>query len=189
MKFRTVKNGYDPEEVESYVNRIREVYDETLVSQRDRIFSLKDELVKAENELAEYRARKSQISEAIESALSKAEEIERLTRKKIAKELASLRKFHKRWVEYFARLIKQYPLDETLQSAGEADKAISAILGEAEATPTEDFKSENFNPVEMIENHLASESVDEQFDYDAALHPEENLEQILKDLGVFFEDK
>ena len=53
MKFRTVKNGYDPEEVEQYFKRVRETYDETLVSQRDRIFELKDALVRAEKALAE----------------------------------------------------------------------------------------------------------------------------------------
>ena len=115
MKFRTVKNGYDQTEVDEYLKRIREVYDETLVAQRDRIFSLKDELVKAEAELAEYSAQKSQISKAIESALSKADEIERLTRKKIAKELSALRKFHKKWVEYFAEILRKYPLDDTLK--------------------------------------------------------------------------
>ena len=62
------------------------------------------------------------------------------------------------------------------------------MLDEADSTPNSEFKSEDFNPVEMMENHLAGKSADEPFDYDAALHPEENLEQILKDLGVFFDD-
>ena len=61
MKFRTVKNGYDPVEVDEYLKRIREVYDETLIAQRDRIFALKDELAKAETSVRDYESRKGQI--------------------------------------------------------------------------------------------------------------------------------
>lgn len=190
MKFRNVKNGYDPTEVDEYLKRIREVYDETLIAQRDRIFALKDELTKAETAAREYEARKDQIGRAIDSALQKADEIERLTRRKIAGELAALRKFHKQWVEHFARILRKYPLDEELRRTDDADKAIAALLGEADSTPATDFKSESFNPVEMIENHLAAECVtDDVFDYDAAVHPDEDLGQILKELGVFFDDK
>ena len=190
MKFKSVKNGYDPTEVDEYLKRIREVYDETLIAQRDRIFALKDELTKAEAAVSEYDARKAQIGRAIDSALQKADEIERLTRRKIAGELAALRKFHKQWVEHFAKILRKYPLDEELRRTDDADKAIAELLGEADATPSTDFKSDSFNPVEMIENHLASESVtDDKFDYVAAIHPSDNLEQILKELGVFFDDK
>lgn len=76
MKFGRVRNGYDPEEVEQYFKRVRETYDETLLSQRDRIFELKDALTKAESALGEYEKKKEQIGKAIESALSKADEIE-----------------------------------------------------------------------------------------------------------------
>ena len=187
MRFRTVKNGYDPNEVEQYFKRVRETYDDTLAAQRDRIFALKDELSRAQAALAEYESRKERIGAAIESALSKADEIEKLTRRKVAKELAALRKFHKRWVEYFARILRKYPIDEELAKARENGDEIAAILGEADSTPS-GLKTDTFDPVGMIEDHLAAESTgdDETFDYDAAIHPEENLEQILRDLGVMF---
>ena len=53
MRFKNVRNGYDPEEVEQYFKRVRETYDETLLAQRDRIFELKDELARAEAALGE----------------------------------------------------------------------------------------------------------------------------------------
>lgn len=190
MKFGNVKNGYDPAEVDEYLKRIREVYDETLIAQRDRIFALKDELTKAEAVASEYESRKAQIGRAIDSALQKADEIERLTRRKIAGELAALRKFHKQWVEHFAKILRKYPLDDELRRADEADRAISELLDEYDSVPHTDFKSDSFDPVGRIENHLAAESVtDDKFDYDEAMHPQENLEQILKELGVFFDDK
>ena len=191
MKFRTVKNGYDPAEVDEYLKRIREVYDETLIAQRDRIFALKDELAKAETSVRDYESRKGQISKAIESALAKADEIDRLTRRKIAKELSALRKFHKQWVEHFAKILRKYPLDDDIARTDEVDKAIAGILDEADSTPATDFKAPGFDPVGMLEDHLAAETAedDEPFDYDAAIHPDENLEQILKDLGVLFDDK
>lgn len=190
MKFKSVKNGYDPTEVDEYLKRIREVYDETLIAQRDRIFALKDELTRAEAIVREYDARKERIGSAIDSALQKADEIELLTRRKIAGELAALRKFHKQWLEHFAKILRKYPLDGELSRTDEADKAIAELLGEADATPSAEFKSDSFDPVGMIEGHLASESVtDECFDYDAAVHPDQDLEHILKDLGVYLDDK
>lgn len=191
MKFSNVKNGYAPEEVEEYLKRIRVVYDETLVEQRDRIFALKDELTRAEEKLAEYEAQKERIAGAIESALSKADEIDRLTRRKIAKELAALRKFHKQWVEHFAEILRRYPLDDELRRTDEVDKAMAELLNEADSTPPTSMKSEHFNPVEMMENHLAADGAldDESFDYEAAVHPDEDLGQILRDLGVLFDDK
>lgn len=189
MKFSTVKNGYAPNEVEEYLKRIRSVYDETLVEQRDRIFTLKEQLNQSEQKLAEYEAQKERIGKAIDSALSKADEIERLTRKKIARELAALRKFHKQWVEHYAKILRRYPLDDDLEKTDEVDKAMAEILGEADATPSTDMKSDTFNPIEMMENHLAGEEAkEERFDYDAAIHPDEDLGQILKDLGVLFDD-
>ena len=190
MKFRTVRNGYDPEEVEQYFKRVRETYDETLVSQRDRIFELKDALVKAENALAEYDGKKERISAAIDSALSKADEIERLTRRKVAKELAALRKFHRRWVGYYARMLEKYPVDDDLEKAGEIDAEISRLLGEADEVPADGLRSDDFDPVGMIEEHLAADGAEDgtDFDYDAAAHPSENLGQILRDLGLMFGD-
>ena len=190
MKFRTVKNGYDPEEVEQYFKRVRETYDETLVSQRDRIFELKDALVRAEKALAEYEGKKERISAAIDSALSKADEIEKLTRRKVAKELATLRNFHRRWVGYYARLLEKYPLDDELEKAGSIGDELSRLLGAAEEVPTEELRTDGFDPVGMIEEHLAAEGADdeEDFDYDAAAHPSENLGQILRDLGLMFGD-
>lgn len=188
MRFRTVKNGYDPNEVEQYFKRVRETYEDTLTAQRDRIFALKDELSKAQAALAEYENRKEQISKAIESALSKADEIEKLTRRKVAKELASLRRFHKRWVDYFARILRKYPLDEELAEARASGDEIARLLGEADSVPDDTLKTDTFDPVGMIEDHLAAESVDDEetFDYNAAIHPEEDLEQILHDLGIMF---
>ncbi len=189
MKFSSVKNGYSPSEVEDYIKRIRTVYDETLIAQRDRIFLLKDKLDKAESKLAEYEARKEKISKAIESALAKADEIESLTRKKMADELAALRKFHRQWVAHYAEILRRYPLDDTLSRTNEVDKAMARILGEADATPPPTMKSDTFDPVGMVEKHLAAEEVkDENFDYNAAMHPDEGLGEILKELGILFND-
>lgn len=191
MRFRNVRNGYDPEEVEQYFKRVRETYDETLLSQRDRIFELKDELAKAEAALGEYEKKKDQISKAIESALGKADEIEKLTRRKVAKELAALRKFHRRWVGYYARMLEKYPLDDDLERAGEIGDEINRLLGESDDVPADRLRSGGFDPVGMIEQHLAGESAEdgESFDYDAAAHPDEDLGQILHDLGLMFDDE
>ena len=188
MRFKNVRNGYDPEEVEQYFKRVRETYDETLLAQRDRIFELKDELARAEAALGEYEKKKEQIGKAIDSALSKADEIEKLTRRKVAKELAALRRFHRNWVEYYARLVRKYPMDEELGKAGEMSGEISRILGEADRSPG-DLHSGDIDPLGMIEEHLAGESADdaENFDYDAAVHPDEDLGQILRDLGLMFD--
>ena len=188
MKFGRVRNGYDPEEVEQYFKRVRETYDETLLSQRDRIFELKNAHPKANPAPGENEKKKQQKERAKEPALPKAEEKKTPPRRKVAKELAALRKFHRRWVTYYARLLEKYPMDDELAHAGDINEEIDRLIGESDEVPADELRYGSFDPVGMIEEHLASESASdgESFDYDAAAHPDEDLGQILHDLGLMF---
>lgn len=196
MKFKTVKNGYDPAEVEEYIIRLREVYDKTLIAQRDRIFEQRESLDAAGKKIAEYESGRALVGKSLESAVSKAEEIKLSARNKYAEEVASLREFHEVWVQYFARIREKYPLDGELKSLNEMNEKINSVLGDAES-----FVPRNkggFNPIGMIETLLAAseaepekteKTVKKSFDYDAAQNPDDELVNILGDLGIIHDDK
>lgn len=67
MRFKTVKNGYDPAEVEEYIKRLREVYDKTLTAQRERIFEQRDIIEAADKKIAEYESEKELVGKPITS--------------------------------------------------------------------------------------------------------------------------
>ena len=191
MKFNMSRNGYEPKEVNEYINHIRMEYDESLLAQRERIFALQREVDEAERKIKSFDAERRRINEAIESALSKADEMQMLTRRKYAKELYNLRSFHKIWVEHFAKILEKYPLDSLLEATDNVDRAMMIVLDEAEKSVPTSVKSENFDPVGMIEKHLAFETVEDEelFDYNEAIHPKEDLQDILKELGIILSEE
>lgn len=192
MKFKTVKNGYDPAEVEEYIKRLREVYDKTLIAQRDRIFDQREEMEAVEKKLAEYEKKEQIVGKSIESAVSKAEEIKAGAKSKYAEEITKLREFHEVWVQYFSRIKEKYPLDEELENLNEMNDKIDSVLGEAESFVPRG--KEGFDPIGMIETLLAAPDAEEEktvsskFDYNAAQNPKDDLKNILGDLGIKHED-
>ena len=188
MKFRIVKNGFDPAEVEEYIKRLREVYDKTLIAQRDRIFEQRDALDEAEKKIAGYEKDKELINVSIKSAVSKAEDIKSAAKSKYADEIASLREFHEVWVNYFSKIKKKYPLDDGMEEMTAMDEKIRTVLSDAESFVPRGNVS--FNPIGMIETHLAASDVaGGKFDYEAAQNPEDDLQNILGDLGIIFDEK
>lgn len=163
MEFNLTKKGYSPQEVEEYISAIKREYENTIVKQRDRIKEMLQEKERLENELAAYKSKSSQISKAIMSAVSKAEEIERLSHVKYDQELARLKAFHEKWTQYYDKILTAYPLDAQLAEVGEFNRRMDKILSRVEpevAAATE--ASEQPSPLKKINDYLSQESVREQ---------------------------
>lgn len=215
MDFSVTKKGYSPAEVEEYITAVKREYESTIIKQRDRIKDLLDEKQAADRELKAYREKSNQISKAIVSAVAKAEEIERLSHLKYSQEITRLKAFHEKWTKYYDKILDEYPLDSKLAAVGEfnrrMDKILSRVGCEDDAAATAE-KSEpigEFDPMERINNYFASApkppapektvaaTVNERpkkdyadrspsgFSFEEALNPTEDLEDILKDLGLF----
>lgn len=255
MDFSVVKKGYSPKEVEEYIASLKREYDSTIVKQRDRIKAMLEEQETAQKELNAYREKSSQISKAIVSAVSKAEEIERLSHLKYSQEITRLKAFHEKWTKYYDKIMDEYPLDSRLAAVGEFNRRMDKILSKvgheddsAAATKADDVRigyinvkadependttindllpgadplspviTGNFDPMERIGRYFAAEKEKERlaqekakaakpvkehvaatktendyadrspsgFSFEEALNPTEDLEDILKDLGLF----
>ena len=155
MEFSIVKKGYAPKEVDAYIAAVKREYESTILKQRDRIKEMLREKEAADKELAAHREKSSQIGKAIVSAVAKAAEIERLSRIKYSQEIARLKAFHEKWTKYYDKILDEYPLDARL-AAAEKER------------PTKDYADRSPSG----------------FSFEEALNPTEDLESILKDLGL-----
>ena len=73
-KFDINKKGYDIEQVDNFINKLSLKYEEKLSEQKDRVFSLKNELALMEERLETYKDKDKQNNEAFNSLLMLAKE-------------------------------------------------------------------------------------------------------------------
>ena len=257
MDFKREWKGYNRAQVDGYIAKLTESVSADSARQQERIFELKDKLEKAEKELAEYRAQSAMVTKAIETAVKKADEIEELSKLKYRQEMEQLKVFHDKWLSYYKKLLKKYPMDDELVGLGAFNRSMSEILKNGEtAAPIEQFERETerleggkkrigyinvnapeselsddeimkeilpdlpegeteFNPVERVREYLNNRTEKQDprpvkktkrpagqkkpaaqpaeyadrsesgFSFEEALHPTENLEDIMRDLGLF----
>ena len=96
-KFDINKKGYDIEQVDNFINKLSVKYEEKLSEQKDRVFSLKNELTLMEERLESYRDKDKQISQALIYAVEKAEQIENNASKLYDLEIKRMRLLYKQW--------------------------------------------------------------------------------------------
>lgn len=99
MKFDINKKGYDTEQVDNFINKLSVKYEEKLSEQKDRVFSLKNELAVMEERLESYKDKDKQISQALIYAVEKAEQIENNASKLYDLEIKRIRLIYKQWEE------------------------------------------------------------------------------------------
>lgn len=104
-KFDINKKGYDTEQVDNFINKLSNKYEEKLSEQKDRVFSLKNELSLMEEKLASYRDKDKQISQALVYAVEKAEQVESQASRLYDLEVKRLRLLYKQWEEMIKKLV------------------------------------------------------------------------------------
>lgn len=103
-KFDINKKGYDIEQVDSFINKLSVKYEEKLSEQKDRVFSLKNELSILEDKLESYKDKDKQISQALIYAVEKAEQIESNAKKLYDLEIKRMRLLYKQWEELVLKI-------------------------------------------------------------------------------------
>ena len=103
-KFDINKKGYDIEQVDAFINKLSLKYEEKLSEQKDRVFSLKNELSVMEERLNNYKDKDRQISQALMYAVEKAEQIENNASKLYDLEIKRMRLLYKQWMELIEKL-------------------------------------------------------------------------------------
>ncbi len=249
MDFKTEKKGYNKSEVDEYILRLVKNYERTAASQSGIIEELKGKLAESEKKNKAYRDKESLVSKAITSAVAKADEIDRLARLKYTREMQQLKAFHDKWLSYYDKILKKYPLDPELVNAGKFNDEMSRILEKARmnskateiAEQTVEEKEESrehnktrlgytlidaeeeegedeleglpsgdFDPVDRIRAFLTKERPKKAkgeetekaataqaadysdrspsgFSFEEALHPKEDLADIMRDLGLLLD--
>ena len=146
MEFKTVRKGYDKKEGDAYIEKMDAEKQASEKALRATVAQLKGELDEKQQKLDDFEKKARRISDALISAVSKADEIEKLAVYKYNQEMEQLKSFHARWVAYYARLMKKYPLSEELDAVKEFNDKVGRILGEgAESDDSARRFREEFN--------------------------------------------
>ncbi len=205
------KRKYTNAEVKGYIESVKREYELTFARQRERIDELRSALEAAEKKNAEYESQKGLVYKAITSALKKADDIERVSLIKYNQEIAQLKSFHDKWVGYFNKIIAKYPLEDELVAASKVSGKIADVLSKAsdveqqyeqererlrESIDSEDPEfaesvTSSFDEREVAANVADDEYTDRSpagFSFAEALHPKQDLKDIMKELGVLIDD-
>ena len=195
------KKKYTKADFDNYMEAVRRECEGTLLRQRERIDELKKSLDEAEKKIAKYESQKELVYKAITSALKKADDIERVSLIRYNQEIAQLKSFHEKWLSYYNDIIAAYPLDDELIEASRVNRKISEVLSR-----TGDIDSQYQSERERLKTSLADEddnAVREQgatddvytdrspagFSFAEALHPKDDLKDIMRELGVLMDDE
>ena len=205
------KRKYTNAEVKGYIESVKREYELTFARQRERIDELRGALESAEKKNAEYESQKGLVYKAITSALKKADDIERVSLIKYNQEIAQLKSFHDKWVGYFNKIIAKYPLEDELVAASKVSGKIADVLSKAsdveqqyeqererlrESIDSEEPEfaesvTSSFDGSEVAANVADDEYTDRSpagFSFAEALHPKQDLKDIMKELGVLIDD-
>lgn len=197
---------YTKAQFDEYAEAVKHEYESTILRQRERIDELKASLSRAEKKIAELEGQKDLIYKAITAALKKADDIERISLIRYNQEIAQLKSFHDKWVGYFNRIVEKYPLDAELVETGKVNAKIADVLKKAGDVQAQ-YESEKSRLVESVADEPAEKETAaaiaqavKQDDYAAdrspagfsfaeALHPKEDLMDIMKELGVLIDEE
>ncbi len=198
------KKIYTKTDFDNYTAAVKREFEQTLISQRERIEELKTALKTAEDKAAEYESKKELIYRAITAALSKAEDIERVALIKYNQEIAQLKSFHSKWIGYFNKIIERYPLDDDLTAASKVSGKIAEVLDRSGDIDAQ-YESERARLIQSVhssESRESGETGESQsaatddyadrspagFSISEALHPKEDLKDIMRELGVIIDE-
>lgn len=195
------KKKYSQADLDGYVEAARRECESTMLRQRERIDELKKSLADAENKIAQYESQKALVYKAITSALKKADDIERVSLIKYNQEIAQLKSFHEKWLSYYNQIIAAYPLDDELVEASKVNRKISEVLSRAgdiegqyekERERLQQSLDEEDDGDEGQESAAADDEYTDRspagFSFAEALHPKEDLKDIMRELGVLMDD-
>ena len=108
-KFDLEKNGYNKSDVENYIDRITEDYENKLTDQKMRISDMKRELENIRQQLNVFKEKNSNISEALVVAVETAKQIENSSKNIYELEIKRVRSLYDKWKSFLDDFMKKYP--------------------------------------------------------------------------------
>jgi DivIVA domain-containing protein len=126
--FTVDKKGYVQSEVDAYLKRLSDDYASVLDALNQKIEGLEAAVAEKDKKINAYREKYALIGKSIYAAVSKAEEMEREASFKTNQEIARLTAFHEKWVAYYNKVIKRYPLDDELIAMDKFNRQMQKIF-------------------------------------------------------------
>lgn len=108
-KFSITKNGYDIKQVDDYLYDLSENYEKQLREQKLRINDLKRTLEQTEQQLASYKQKNSDISDALIVAVETAKQIENSSKNIYNLEIKRVRSLYDKWKKFLDDFMAKYP--------------------------------------------------------------------------------
>ncbi len=122
-KFDLDKKGYNTTQVDNYINTLSLKYEEKLAEQKDRVFSMRNEINVLNERLELYQAKDKQISKALVYAVEKADQIESSARKLYDLEIKRISILYAKWQELIDEVAYKY-------GTGKKDNRVDALIDE-----------------------------------------------------------
>ena len=146
----------------------------------ERIEELKAQVSKLSAQLDMEKSKRELINKAIYSAVAKAEQIEKLSKRKYDQDMNQLKAFHEEWTSYYNKIMQKYPMDDELMEVVVFNRRMNDLLTGKEEKPLQEYlekarvsKAEivvegklhsnktlwDFDPVERIKAFLSSKDM------------------------------
>jgi len=162
VKFDIDKKGYDIEQVENYINNLSVKYEEKLAEQKDRLFTMRNELNIMKERLETYQNKDKQISQALVFAVEKAGQIENSARKLYDLEIKRINILYEHWKVLIDEIEEKYGRkidDENINSMIEEfkrglDSVIKQSVDISQSNIKQELKQNSDNYIKNLLNKM-----------------------------------
>jgi len=186
------KRRYSKKQVIDILNAYKSEYDKKFEDYRAEVNALKQEIKLAEERAEKMEKKETLILSTLFNAEQTAMELKRKAELQYELEVERLKKFSKKWDDFFYQLEEKYPLYKPVKTAVSVKKESDKILKKSNAKEAIENiekllpknKKEKFDPKSKIRDYIASTG-DNGFNLDEVLNPGTlKLEDICKELGL-----
>ncbi len=175
-RFDFDKHGYNPTQVDKYINNLTLKYEEKLAEQKDRLISLKSELDMANASLNEYKDKDKQISRALVMAVEKAEQIEDASKRIYGLEIKRVRLLYNRWEVLLEEIENRYPnlattgktkillkdFKQNIEEVLKQNNKLTSVRDDIKATTDDTYIKNILNRMDYVEEKVGQIKRNEQ---------------------------
>lgn len=162
MNFELERNGYNREQVDSYIKKINIQYERQLCEQKDRIYELINQNDSLMEKFETLSSKESSISRALLVAVDKAKQIEDGSRRIYQLEIQRLRLLFNRYRDFLDDMIENNSDSTSIQSTrkliDEFKRQITDTLAKNFSVPVHDVSA--YDPMrallDKMNNHIAN---------------------------------
>ena len=127
-KFDFVKNGYDKEQVDAFIDRLTIKYEEKLSEQKDRLYTLKNEVSLLKDRVDAYTEKDKQISKALIYAVENAEKIENQASNMFDTEVKRIKLLYAEWIAITEEMCASAPNPALKRKINAFNKDLAEIM-------------------------------------------------------------